>query len=149
MHPNTVLYEQDFYTWSMTTAALIRARKWCDLDPESLAEEIESLGRSEHHALTSHLKQLVMHLLKWYYQPEKRQEGHSWESTIINARQEITDLLERNPGLRPFLEPELPKVYPLARRLARAETQLPLGTFPETCPWTLDEVRHDDFWPEA
>jgi hypothetical protein len=148
MHPNAALYEQDFYTWAMTTAALIRHGEWRDLDAAMLAEEIESLGISRAHAVTSHLKQLVMHLLKWYYQPERRQTGHSWESTIINARSEIAALLEENPGLKSQLETFLAKAYPTARRLARAQTRLPLTTFPASCPWTLEQVLDDDFFPE-
>jgi hypothetical protein len=148
MHPNAALYEQDLYTWAMTTAALIRHGEWRDLDAAMLAEEIESLGISRAHAVTSHLKQLVMHLLKWYYQPERRQTGHSWESTIINARSEIAALLEENPGLKSQLETFLAKAYPTARRLARAQTRLPLTTFPASCPWTLEQVLDDDFFPE-
>ena len=63
------LYIDDFYTWTQTTAAAIRAGKWQDLDAAMIAEEIESLGISQEHALRSHLKQLLMHLLKWQYQP--------------------------------------------------------------------------------
>lgn len=148
MHPHQTLYEQDFYTWAMTTAAKVRSGEWQDLDTQMIAEEIEGLGISRAHAVTSHLKQLVMHLLKWYYQPARRQTGHSWESTIINARSEIAQLLEENPGLKPQLEAFLARAYPTARRLARAETRLPLQTFPATCPWTLEQVLDDDFWPE-
>jgi hypothetical protein len=149
MHPNAALYDQDFYTWTQTTAALIRVGTWQDLDPETLAEEIDSLGRSEHHALQSHLKQLVMHLLKWHWQPGRRQTGHSWASTIINARSELAELVERSPGLRPHLLPALARAYPTARRLASVETGLPLPTFPEACPWALEQVLDDDFWPTA
>ena len=119
-----------------------------DLDAEMIAEEIEQLGISRAHALSSYLKQLTLHLLKWYYQPERRQTGHSWESTILHARQEIADLLEENPGLQPQMEAMLTKAYARARRLARAQTRLPLATFPETCPWPLEQVLDDDFWPE-
>jgi len=149
MSRNRDLYEQDFYTWTQTTAALIRAGEWQDLDTQMIAEEIESLGISRAHAVTSHLKQLVMHLLKWYYQPSRRQTGHSWESTIINGRSEIAQLLEENPGLQSQMEAFLTKAYPTARRLARAQTRLPLATFPPACPWTLAHVLDDDFWPEA
>src|SRR5215510_7417093 len=55
MSTNAELYEQDFYAWTQTTAALIRAGKWYDLDPEALAEEIESLGKSQHRELGSRL----------------------------------------------------------------------------------------------
>ena len=149
MSRNGDLYSEDFYTWTQTTAALIRAGEWQDLDTQMIAEEIESLGISRAHAVTSHLKQLLMHLLKWYYQPSRRQTGHSWESTIINARSEIAQLLEENPGLKSRLEDFLHTAYPTARRLARAQTRLPLATFPATCPWTLEQVLDDDFFPEA
>jgi hypothetical protein len=149
MTSNAKLYDQDFYTWTQTTAAAIRAGEWQDLDARMIAEEIEQLGISRAHAVTSYLKQLTMHLLKWRYQPERRQTGHSWESSIINARSEIATLLDENPGLRSLLEDFLNKAYPTARRLARAQTRLPLSTFPATCPWTLEQVLDDDFWPEA
>jgi hypothetical protein len=149
MSTNTALYDQDFYTWALTTAAAIRHGEWQDLDLAHVAEEIESLGISRAHAVTSHLKQLVMHLLKWQYQPSRQQTGHSWESTIINARSEIAALLDENPGLKPHLEAFLSKAYPTARRLARAQTRLPLTMFPETCPWTLEQMLDDDFFPEA
>ncbi len=69
MTTNAALYAQDFYTWTQTTAALIRAGKWADIDAESLAEEIESLGKSQQRELASRLDALLMHLLKWRYQP--------------------------------------------------------------------------------
>jgi hypothetical protein len=90
-----------------------------------------------------------MHLLKWHYQPSRRQRGHSWATSILNARSEIADILERSPGLHQFLAPTLEKAYRPARRLAQVQTRLPLETFPETCPWTLDDILDDDFWPEA
>jgi Domain of unknown function DUF29 len=149
MKTNSDLYTEDFYTWTQTTAALIRAGKWQELDPESVAEEIDSLGISQQHALQSHLKQLVMHLLKWQYQPSRRLMGHSWQSSIINARDEIALVLERSPGLQPQMPAYLAKRYGAARRLASVETGLPLTTFAATCPWTLTQVLDDDFFPEA
>ena len=148
MSSNSEIYDHDFYTWTQTTAAAIRAGKWHDLDAAMIAEEIESLGISQQHALQSHLRQLVMHLLKWQYQPSRRQLGHSWESTITLARDEIALVLERNPGLQQQMPAYLAKRYGAARRLARIETGLPLTTFPATCPWTLEQVLDDDFWPD-
>ena len=110
---------------------------------------LKAWARSEQHALQSHLKQLLMHLLKWQYQPSRRQQGRSWATTIVNARSEIADLVERSPGLEPHVEPLLHKAYPTARRLAEIQTRLPLTTFPATCPWTLEQVLDDDFFPEA
>jgi hypothetical protein len=149
MSTNAELYEQDVYAWAQTTAALIRAGKWHEVDTALVAEEVESLAINQKHALGSHLKNLVMHLLKWHYQPSGRAEGHSWQTSIINARDEIATILEDSHSLRNAVPTLLARRYPAARRLASAETRLPLGTFPPVCPWTLEQLLDDDFWPEA
>lgn len=107
---------------------MIRASKEGDIDRETLAEEVEGLGISQKHAMESHLRNLVMHLLEWPYQPGGRQTGHSWRSSIINARDEIAMLLDDSPSLRPQVSDLLTRRYPAARRLAQNETGLPLDT---------------------
>jgi hypothetical protein len=148
MRTNAELYAQDFFAWTQTTAALIRTGKWYNLAPEALAEEVESLGISQKHALGSHLRNLVMHLLTSHYQPSGRQTGHSWRSSIDNARDEIAMILEDSPSLRREVPGLLARRYPAACRLVHDETGLPLSTFPETCPWTAEQVLDADFWPE-
>ena len=146
---NRALYARDFYAWTQATAVLIRAGQWYDLDREALAEEVESLGISQKHALGGHLKNLIMHLLKWHYQPDMRQTGHSWQSSILNARDEIAQILQDLPSLQNNVPELLARRYPTARRLASAETRLPLHVFPEICPWTHAQVLDQDFWPDA
>ena len=119
------------------------------LDREALAEEIESLGKSDRRALGSHLRNLVLHLLKWQYQPSGRLTGHSWQSSIRNARAEIAVLLEDSHSLQQEGAGLLVRWYPLARLDAADETRLPLDTFPVTCPWTPAQVLDADFWPGA
>jgi hypothetical protein len=147
MSTNAELYERDFYAWTQTTADLIRAGKWSDLDREALAEEIESLGKSQHRELGSRLDVLVLHLLKWCYQPLER--SGSWRSTIRTQRRELRRLLQQNPGLRPLVPDTVADGYPDARLDAGDETGLPLAAFPEACPWTAEQVLDTDFWPEA
>jgi len=149
MGTNAELYTEDFFAWTQTTAALIRAGKWCDIAPQVLAEEVESLGARDHRELRRRLQRLVTHLLKWQYQPEKRQTGHSWRSTIRTQRQEIADLLAQSPSLRHTVPDALSTRYALAREHASAQTHLPLSTFPETCPWTPAQSLDADFWPES
>src|SRR5689334_2554183 len=96
---NGALYQEDFVAWCGLTAALIRDGKWHEVDVEVLAEEVESLGKSQQNALESRLEKLVLHLLKWRYQPEKRQRGHSWEDTIREQRRRLSRLLTQNPSL--------------------------------------------------
>ena len=140
MSSNRELYDHDFYTWTQTTTALIRAGKWLDIDAESLAEEVESLGKSQQRELSSRLDVLLLHLLKWQYQPEKRQTGQSWRSTIRTQRRELRRLLMQNPGLQPLVESAITDSYAEARLDAVDETGLPLATFPSSCPWTLRQV---------
>jgi Domain of unknown function DUF29 len=76
-----------------------------------------------------------------------REMGHSWQSSIINARDEIASILEDLPSLQHEVMARLTKRYPAARRLAHVETGLSLSTFPTTCPWTPEQVLDPDFWP--
>ena len=145
----TDLYETDFYQWTQEQAALLAARKARDLDWTNLAEEIASLGRSDKRALVSHLDVLLLHLLKWQYEPTHREESHSWQDTIAEARSQIAMLLDDSPSLHWVLPERFARRYLRARQRARDVTRLPLTTFPECCPWSLEDVLCDDFWPEA
>lgn len=144
-------YEDDVYTWTQEQAAALRraARTRLDLpDPidfANVAEEIESLGIAQLHALYSRYVVLLMHLLKWQYQPERRTP--SWSATIRTQRREIAKLLRLSPGLKPKRPAELAEAYAAAREDAAAETGLPVERFPETCPYTLEEVESPAWWP--
>jgi hypothetical protein len=138
-------YEDDFYAWTQEQADLLEHFKGDALDWIRLAEEIEDLGNEVRHAVESHLRNLLMHLLKWAYQPE-RQSG-SWRSSIRNARIEIEKRLARSPSLGHDFEAMLAAEYIHARELAADETDLPLDRFPDKCPWPLEEVMRKDFWP--
>lgn len=148
MHTNAELYEHDFSAWTHTTVDLIRAGKWHDIDRDALIEELRDLGSNLTHAVHSHLYQLLRHLLKWQYQPQRRMDSHSWEDTIEEARDQIPRYLDRSPSLRPQIPMILAQEYPKARRRASRDTHLPLSTFPEVCPWTVAQVLDMDFWPE-
>jgi Domain of unknown function DUF29 len=138
-------YETDLYAWTQAQVAALRAKQWDTLDLANLAEEIESLGNEQEHAVESHLKILLLHLLKVAYQ---RQRRLSWLRSIDNARDEIEQRLRRSPSLQPKLPQLLAWAYPKARRTAARETKLPRDTFPETCPWNLDQLQNEDFLPE-
>jgi hypothetical protein len=139
-------YQTDYYGWTLKQARALRDRRAEALDWDRLAEEVEDLGRSEKRSVKSQLVRLLLHLLKWNYQPRRRNE--SWRVSIENARDEIHDLLDDNPSLRPELEAIASKAYKIARRDARAETRLPDATFPQACPWAIEQMLSEDFWPE-
>lgn len=149
MSTNGDLYDTDFYAWTQQQAALLREGAWHELDRANLIEEVESLGKSQQLALESRLEKLVLHLLKWRYQPDKRVRGHSWQRTILEQRRRLDRLLHQNPSLRPMVSTVLAESYAYIRRRTHLETHLPLTTFPEQCPWTVDQILDDDFWPEG
>jgi hypothetical protein len=145
----TALYDTDFYLWTQDQAALLGARDADALDFENLAEEIRSLGASDRRELPTRLYQLVLHLLKWQYQPQRRVTGRSWRSSIREQRRRLAMVLRESPSLRRTVPEVLMEEYPYAREAASDETGLPLTTFPEACLWTAEEVLDVDFWPEA
>ena len=67
----TNLYDKDYYLWLEETIQLLQEGRLTDLDIFNLIEEIKDMGRSEKNALESNLIVLLMHLLKWKYQPEE------------------------------------------------------------------------------
>lgn len=139
-------YEEDFALWSAEQAALLRAGRFDRVDLENVAEEIESLGRSDKHQIKSRLQVLLMHLLKWQRQPDNR--SRSWASTIRDQREAILDLIEESPSLAPYPASILAQCYPRARLKASEETTIYLDLFPETCPYTIDQILDPGFLPE-
>lgn len=141
-------YDTDFFEWTQHQAAALAAGKASELDWANLAEEIESLGKRDRRELRSRLEILVMHLLKWCYQPERRQTGHSWSSTIWEQRGRIEQILEDSPSLRRLVPDMITQDYQWVRQRTSDETGLLRETFPELCPWTAEEVLDVTFWPE-
>jgi hypothetical protein len=145
----TNLYDQDFHAWALSTAELIRQKQWHEVDWEAVIEELEGLANRDRLELLHRLEVLVMHLLKWVAQPERRRHGHSWQSTIVEQRHRIEILLENSPSLRRQVEPLLAKGYLHAYKKALLQTRLAKDAFPTTCPWKAAQILDEDFWPET
>ena len=143
---NHALYDQDLCAWANHNAALLREGRFDRLDVEHIIEELTDMSKSDQRAIYSHLRNLLMHLLKWQFQPTKR--GVSWQITMINARQDIDRIVTDSPSLRPLIGGELHNAYAQARRLASVETQMPLKTFPELCPFELNHVLDENWLPK-
>ena len=149
MHPNTELYEHDFFTWTQTTAALIRQGKWYEVDPERVAEELESLGKSNRREMGSRLQVLLVHLLKWQIQPGRRVHSHRWYDTIVEQRDQLQELLSDSPSLRAEMLALLAQRYRRARQKACDEMHVPEVTLPLECPWSVEQLLDEAFFPEA
>lgn len=139
------LYDTDLYAWANINAELLRQGKYQQMDVGHLIEEIEDMGKSQQHAIASHLRNLLMHLLKWHFQPDK--QSNSWKFTIRNARQEIDDLVQENPSLSALPAKALARSYAKARQLAIDETGLLGATFPVDCPYSIEQVLSEDWLP--
>ena len=146
MSANTTLYDTDFHAWTNEQAALLRAGRVAELDIENLAEEIEGMSRSEKRELVSRLSQLLLHLLKWRYQPGLR--GNSWRFTIRGQRDEVREHLDENPSLTAYLDAAWRSAYRKGRRAAVQETGLGPDTFPDESPFAFDQAMDPDFWPD-
>ncbi len=140
------IYEADYLRWIETTIERLRSQDYANVDWENLIEEIADMGRSERRSLESNLIFVLLHLLKWQYQPEQR--SGSWEGSIIEHRRRIKKALQESPSLKPYLDGVFAECYTEAVKQAKAETGLPLETFPMQCLYKLVEVLHDKFLPE-
>ncbi len=147
-------YEIDFHAWALHNAKLLRQRQWSEIDSEHIAEELESMGKSQRQEIVSRLKILLGHLLKWEYQFKQITEkwpweGGSWRGTIREQRIRISDLIKDNPSLKPYLPQAVWLAYPEAIELASEDTGFPVTAFPETCPYTSEQILDRKFFPEC
>ena len=139
------LYEQDFYAWVGEQVEALRSGHTQGLDIENLAEEIEDMGRSQRRAVKSALIIILIHLLKYRYQPHHR--TNSWRASIREHRRRVRDELADSPSLRPYIERILDDCYQDAREAAADESGLPVVTFPAVCPFALEQALDRNFLP--
>lgn len=145
-----VAYEEDFYSWTQEQAGYLREGRLDLLDLAHLAEEVESMGRSEVRELISRLGLIVGHLLKLQVQTS-RSPAHEqrWQTSIETQRADLADHLAENPGLKnpAILEKAMIRAWRGGRDLAIRESGLEAHYFPRDCPFTLDQLLDDDYWP--
>ncbi len=139
-------YEIDYAAWIFEQIEHMRQGNRGELDLDHIGEELADLGRSERRALASHLRNLMIHLLKWQFQGDRR--GSSWQLSIDNARSEIHELLTEMPSLRGEFERRISIEYPRARRDAAKESDLSVDFFPAECPYTDKQLVDPEFLPD-
>jgi Domain of unknown function DUF29 len=135
---SAIRYEEDYNLWLDQTIEALRAGRFQELDVNALIDELESMSKRDKREVLSRLKVLLMHLLKWQYQSNKRTA--SWEITIRNNREEIQQILLDSPSLKSYPALVLEQAYISARQNASTETVLPISTFPETCPYAIAAI---------
>lgn len=139
-------YDEDFHAWAFAQADLVRERRFSELDLPNLVEELESMGNEVRFKLESSYRLLISHLLKHAYQPSRR--SRSWLLTITRERGNIERIEAKNPSLRSKAAEIVQEIYRYGRKEASVGTDLPLDAFPAECPFTLDQLRDDEFLPD-
>jgi len=146
MARNAAAYDEDFYAWTQEQARLLRSGDVRSIDIENVAEEIESMGRSDRRELESRLTVLLAHLLKWQFQPAQR--STSWQRIILEQRRRIAKLLQESPSLAELRDKALVGAYSDAREDAALEAGLAIEALPQTCPYAIDQVLNRAFLPD-
>ena len=140
------LYETDFNLWLEQTVNHLKNGNLDALDLDNLIEEISDMGRNNRREVFGRLKVLLLHLLKWQYQPEKR--TNSWINTIGEQREQLELILRDSPSLKPYVADIFAECYQKAVRGMVNETNLPKETFPIDCPFSQEQVLNWDYLPE-
>ena len=144
MHPK---YEEDRNSWIVNNIALLKEKKFKEVDVEHLIEELDMANKSDKRELSSRLGVLIGHLLKLQFQPDYEVKK-SWISTILRERFELIDLLEESPSLKSQIVERFPKAYKRALAIIEKETPIDLKVLPKECPYTLEQCLDEEFYPE-
>jgi hypothetical protein len=134
------LYEADLYLWASQQAALLQEGRLSELDLIHIAEELDDVGSEIYQRLESALTVLLMQMLKWDFQPDRRTRG--WEATIREHRRRVEKLIKQNPSLKSKLAEE---GYQNGRDRASGETDLPVARFPEECSYSWEDILGREF----
>ncbi|MGA8444658.1 MAG: DUF29 domain-containing protein [Roseiarcus sp.] len=136
----------DLYSWARRQAELLRAGRLSEIDPAAIAEEIDDVGDEQYDKLESSLRVVMLHLLKWDHQRDRR--SRSWTLSIREQRRRVLRQLRKNAGLKPLLDEAISEAYEDARDEASSETGLPLSSFPVSRPYEYSEIMERPVvWP--
>jgi len=146
-------YDEDFYAWTQEQATRLREAAASGanlpLDWENLAEEIESMGRSDLNGLISHFERLIEHLLKLEISPAANPR-QGWKRSVVQQRLSVARLLRNSPSLKAKLSDALDDAWQGGRRLATlglVEDGVTGREVPEDRPYTADQLLDPDWWP--
>jgi len=147
-------YDEDFYAWTQEQATRLREAAASGanlpLDWENLAEEIESMGRSDRSGLESHLGRVIEHLLKLEFSPAEYPR-RVWKVSVLNHRREVEKALRGSPSLKAKVSEALTSAWRDARRMGLTgldEDGVSYKDVPTDCPYSAEQVQDFDWWPE-
>src|SRR5262245_54901264 len=127
-------YDRDLYSWALEQAALLRAGRVDQADALNIAEELDDVGSEQYDKLESALRIILLHLLKWDHQPQRRTRG--WRASILVQRNHVRRVLKKNPGLKSRVEEAVTDAYADARIEAAAQSRVDDRRFPARRPYS-------------
>ncbi|HWD57578.1 MAG TPA: DUF29 domain-containing protein [Stellaceae bacterium] len=157
------LYAEDTVAWAENQAAALRAAAQGgsnqQLDWENLAEEIEDLAKSQSRSLRSHIRNIIVHLIKLEYSPADRPH-RKWRQSITNSRVEADDRIAESPSLKPRVEQIIAEEIERGARLAitaldartelsrSLQQELKAKSYLDMFSYTPEQILGDWFPPE-
>jgi hypothetical protein len=131
-------YKDDLFGWVEDQVALLKSGQLSEIDAVNIADELSDVGNEQYDKLESAIRIVLLHLLKWDQQPERR--SRSWVLSIAEHRRRIHRVLKKNPSLRPSIEDALSEAYEDARGDVAGETNLPMSAIPAQCPYDWSTI---------
>ena len=131
-------YKDDLFGWVEDQVALLNSGRLSEIDAVNIADELGDVGNEQYDKLESAIRIVLLHLLKWDHQPERR--SRSWVGSIVEQRRRVARVLKKNPGLKPHTAEAVTEGYEDARTDAAVETGQPETSFPDTCPYSWDDI---------
>ena len=139
--PLSVLYERDETAWLEVMSNLAAEGRYAEMDHRNLSEYLADMAKRDRREVSSRLRVLLAHRLKWEHQPDHR--SGSWHAIIVEQRSELRNLLDSGTLYNHAIS-VLAEAYADARKQAAAETTLSRGLFPAKCSWDLESLLADE-----
>ncbi len=133
-----VSYTDDLFGWVQQQIELLRAGRLTEIDAENVAEELSDVAHNQYDKLESSIRVVLLHLLKWDHQPERR--SRSWVLSIAEHRRRTIRVLKKNPSLKSSVYEAIDDAYEDAAGDAKRETGLPGDTFAQICPYVWEDI---------
>lgn len=147
----------DFIQWAKQTIEHLEQKKFDEIDIKHLIYEIELLVEQDQRQLRTLIFELLLDLLQWQYQPDKRSQPQTdikkpqttWTTSITYQRDKIHQLLEESPSLRDIVPESIVRHYPIARALTADQAGVDIVALSTECPYTTEQILDEQFWPEG
>ena len=120
------------------------------MDLENLAEEVESLGRSDLNTVRSQVQRIIEHLLKLEYSPSTQPRA-DWRHSVRQSRDQLEDHM--TASMRPDIEAALVKLFERGKRdaafgLRKHGEHEAARALPASCPYSCDQIIDQDWYPQ-